>query len=141
MAQPPVVPEPEAPEAPVVEEPVAEAPEASPAPADPPVPAPVPVFSPTPPPAVPPPAAPSFRQAMTAGVNRLATSLDNLDVMSGMLSQASSAVDDAIAQQKAAESQRDTVVVSVDDARADAVAAFDGLTNVLTTGRDAVANG
>ena len=83
----------------------------------------------------------SFRQALTAGVNRLATALDDLDATGGRKAQAAVAVGDAHAQVAVAQEQMQIVSGSVDDARAAAVGAFDILADTLSTGRASIING
>ena len=103
-----------------------------------------PVAEPTPAPtdgAAPAAPEPTFRQALTAGVHRLATTLDDLNVAMGRKEQASTAVDDARQQVASVQSNHQSAGMAVDDARTAAVDAFDILTDTLASGRDAVLNG
>ena len=84
---------------------------------------------------------PTFRQALTAGVNRLATTLDDLNVAMGRKEQASTAVDDAHHRVASAQSNHQSASMSVDDAHAAAVDAFDILIDTLASGRNAVLKG
>ena len=81
---------------------------------------------------------PSFRQSLTAGVNRLATALDDLNIVMGRKEQASGAVDDARQQVVTAQANMQGVSMAVDDARAAAVDAFDILADTLAAGRASV---
>ena len=103
-----------------------------------------PVAEPTPAPtdgAAPAAPEPTFRQALTAGVNRLATTLDDLNVAMGRKEQASTSVDDARQQVASAQSNHQSAGMAVDDARTAAVDAFDILIDTLAAGRNAVLNG
>ena len=84
---------------------------------------------------------PSFRQAMTAGINRLVTALDDHNMAMGRREQGDVALDDARQQVAAAQASRQGLAMVVDDARTEAVAAFDTLSDTLASGRDALVNG
>ena len=77
----------------------------------------------------------SFRQALAAGVNRLASALDDFDATVNRKVQASTAVDDARAQVASAQSQLQVVTTSEDETRKVTLLAFDDLSDTLAAGR------